>query len=123
VALGVLVDKTTFIVLVGALSEVFAPDSTAFSVAALFLGTACTTLGAFLAGRQAEAAFLAHGLLVAAAGFVLSFARWVTFTLDPPDVPGALHPLWWEILGWALLAVAGVLGGRLAQARFVYASS
>ena len=117
VALGVLIDKGTFIVLAGALAAVLVTNSTAFSVFALLLGTACTTLGAYVAAHRAATAFLTHGFLVAGVGFAISFARYVTFSLNPPEHPGAVHPLWWEMLSWSLLAVAGVLGGSLAQRR------
>ncbi len=115
VALGVLADKATFVIVAAALAAMLTTTSTAFSVSALLLGTACTSLGAYVAALRAGTAFLTHGLLVAAFGFAISFARYLAFTLDPPQNPGAVHPLWWEFLGWSLLAVAGVLGGSLAR--------
>ncbi len=115
VALGVVIDKASFIILASGLSAVFSTSSTAFSVVALLLGTLCTTLGAYFAAARAHAAFLTHGLLVAAVAFAISFARYVAFSMNPPDDPGAIHPLWWELVGWSLLVVAGLLGGSLAR--------
>lgn len=115
IALGVLVDKAAFIVLATALTAMLSTSSTAFSVAALLLGTACTSLGAYVAALRAHTAFLTHGLLVAAVGFAISFARFPAFTLNPPEDSGAVHPLWWEFLGWSLLVVAGVFGGSIAR--------
>ena len=117
VALGVAVDKVTFVILAGGLSVALSTSSTAFSIVALLLGTACTTLGAYVAATRARAAFMTHGLLVAGVGFAISFARYIAFAMNPPPDPGALHPLWWEFLGWSLLVVAGVLGGSLARRR------
>ncbi len=117
VALGVVVDKATFIILASGLAAILSTSSTAFSVVALLLGILCTTLGAYVASARAHAAFLTHGLLVAAVAFAISFARYVAFSMNPPDDPGAVHPLWWEFVGWSLLVVAGVLGGSLARRR------
>ena len=100
VALGVVIDKASFIILAAGLSAVLSTSSTAFSVVALLLGTLCTTLGAYFAAARAHAAFLAHGLLVAAVAFAISFARYFAFSLSPPDDPGAIHSLWWEFVGW-----------------------
>ena len=90
-------------------------SSSAFSVVALIVGTSCTTFGAFIGAHRARTAFLIHGLLVAAVAFAISFARFLAFTLNAPSDPSAVHPLWWELVGWFLLAAAGVLGGLLAQ--------
>ena len=117
VALGVVVGKATFLVLVGALSAILSTSSTAFSITALLLGTSCTTLGAYVAAVRAHGAFVTHGLLVSAVGFAISFARYSAFTINPPAHPGAVHSLSWELMGWSLLAVAGVLGGVLAKSR------
>ena len=117
VALGVLIDKASFILLAAGLSAILSTSSTAFSVAALLLGTLCTTVGAYVAAARAHAAFLTHALLVAAVAFAISFARYLAFSMNPPDNPGAVHPLWWELVGWSLLVAAGVLGGSLARRR------
>ena len=117
VALGVLIDKSSFILLAAGLSAILSTSSTAFSVAALMLGTLCTTVGAYVAAARAHAAFLTHALLVAAVAFAISFARYLAFSMNPPDNPGAVHPLWWELVGWSLLVAAGVLGGSLARRR------
>ena len=115
VALGVVIDKASFIILAAVLSAILSTSSTAFSVVALLLGTFCTTLGAYVAAARAQAAFLTHGLLVAAAAFVISFARYLAFSMNPPDDPGAIHSLPWELAGWSLVVIAGALGGYLAQ--------
>ena len=115
VALGVVIDKASFIILAAVLSAILSTSSTAFSIVALLLGTFCTTLGAYVAAARAQAAFLTHGLLVAAAAFAISFARYLAFSMNPPDDPGAIHSLPWELAGWSLVVIAGALGGYLAQ--------
>ncbi len=115
IALGVVVDKASFIILAAGLSAILSTSSTAFSVVALLLGILCTTLGAYVAAARAHAAFLTHGILVAAVAFAISFARYVALSMNPTDDPGAIHPLWWELVGWSLLVVAGLLGGSLAR--------
>ncbi len=117
VALGVVVDKASFVILAAGLSAMLSTSSTVFSVVALLIGTLCTTLGAFVAAARAHTAFLTHGLLVAAVAFVISFARYLAFSMNPPDDPGAIHSLSWEFVGWSLLIVAGALGGSLARRR------
>jgi len=117
VALGVVVDKASFIVLAGILSVIMSTSSTAFSITALLLGTLCTTVGAYVAAARARRAFVAHSLLVSVVALVISFARYIAFTINPPADPGASHPLWWEFAGWSLLLVAGALGGLLARTR------
>ncbi len=73
VALGVVVDKASFVILAAGLSAILSTSSTAFSVVALLLGILCTTLGAYVAAACAHAAFLTHGILVAAvASFVIA---------------------------------------------------
>jgi hypothetical protein len=84
---------------------------------ALALGFACTTLGACVAAARAGRRPLQHALLVALVAFLLSFARFVLFSVRPPEDPGALHPLPWELAGWALVFLAG-LGGGLIGRRF-----
>jgi len=111
----VVVDKVTFLVLGAAMIAALAPDSWAFTVTALVVGTGCTSFGAYVGARFAGSAFLAHGLLIGAVALAISVARFILFALDPPVAPGAVHPLWWELLGWLLLVGAGVVGGTLAK--------
>ena len=117
ILLGVIVDKLTFVVAVGTLSSFLSTTSLAFSALALVLGLACTTLGAFVAAVRAGRLYVGHGLLVALVAFLISFARFIVFTVAPPEDPGAAHPLWWEILGWSLVFLAGFAGGELAKKR------
>lgn len=108
-------DKLGFIVLAGVLSTLLATTSFAFSGLALLAGFGCTTLGAFVAAVRASQEPLLHGLLVALVGFLISFGRFGVFSLDPPADPGAIHSLSWELLGWALVFLAGFVGGSLGS--------
>jgi hypothetical protein len=111
VALGVVADKLAFLTASAGLAAVLPTTSASFAGLALALGFACTTLGAFVAAVRAGRRPLPHALLVALVAFLLSFARFVLFSVRPPGDPGALHPLPWELAGWALVFLAGLSGG------------
>lgn len=117
VLVGVVTDKLLFIIGAGVLSTVVPTTSAAFSAAALALGFACTTLGAFVAATRAGRQPILHGLLVGVVGFLISFGRFLAFWINPPSDPGAVHSLPWELLGWVLVFAAGFAGGSLGRRR------
>jgi len=72
----------------------------------LIIGLGCTFLGGYVAGRMAGRSEVLHGALVAGAGMVLALL-WRE---------GGL-PLWYDIIGFAGMLPAGMLGGYIAQQR------
>ena len=112
---GVLVDKSVFIVSALVLATLVGVSAPAFQTLALALGLAATALGGFTAAWHARRRFLAHGLAVGAMAVAISFGRFVVNGLWPPAQAGAEHPIWWELLGWAGAAVAGLSGGCIAN--------
>jgi len=72
-------------------------------IPSLFFGFGCTLLGGYVAGRIAKHSEILHGGLVGALGIPLGFL-----------VCGSL-PLWVNIVTFAGLVPAGLLGGHLAK--------
>ncbi len=114
---GVVADKLLFILAAGFLSKLVPTDAALFSALALLIGFACTTFGAFIAAHRARRMPMSHGLLVALIAFLISFTRYLWFSFNPPDTPGAVHSFGWEVLGWILVFAAGALGGAMARLR------
>ncbi len=85
--------------------------SPAYLLGSMVLGLGCTVLGAFVGARRAGRFFLRHGGWIA----VISVALSMVFLIFPSESE-SLTPVWYEILGWALILPAGLLGGVLAQA-------
>lgn len=115
VAIGVLVDKLSAIVAIGALMALLGVRSDLFQIAALLAGFACTTLGAFVAARLAKTRMLAHGLAVGFVGLLISATRF----LLTPEGSSAGHSLPWELSAWLFVVLAGLAGGHLASRRSV----
>jgi putative membrane protein (TIGR04086 family) len=113
IALGVIVDKLTAVLLIGTLMALLGVASRAFQVTALIVGFACTTLGAFVAGRHAKQRMVAHGLAVGLVGLAIS----VTRPLLTPEGSSATHSLPSELAAWSSVVVAGLAGGHLASRR------
>ena len=80
--------------------------STSGLLLGLIIGLGCTGLGGYVAGRMAKQAEVLHGLLVAVIGMVIAL-----IFRDSGD------PVWFDIVGFAGMLPAGMLGGRLAQQR------
>ena len=80
--------------------------STSGLLLGLIIGLGCTGLGGYVAGRMAKQAGVLHGLLVAVIGMVIAL-----IFRDSGD------PVWFDIVGFAGMLPAGMLGGRLAQQR------
>jgi len=72
----------------------------------LILGLGCTFLGGYVAGRIARRSEVLHGALVAGAGMVLA-QIWRESGLPP----------WYDIIGFAGMLPAGMLGGHMARQR------
>lgn len=72
----------------------------------LILGLGCTFLGGYVAGRMARRSEVLHGALVAGAGMVIALL-WHEVGI----------PLWYDIIGFAGMLPAGMLGGHAAQQR------
>lgn len=72
----------------------------------LILGLGCTGLGGYVAGRIARQSEVLHGALVAGAGMVLALLYRESGL-----------PLWYDIIGFAGMLPAGMLGGELARQR------
>jgi len=80
--------------------------STSGLLLGLIIGLGCTGLGGYVAGRMAKQAEVLHGLLVAVIGMVIAL-----IFRDSGD------PVWFDIVGFAGMLPAGMLGGHLAQQR------
>jgi hypothetical protein len=91
-------------------------SSPAFQTLVLPLGVATIVLGGFASARHARGERVAHGVAVGGMASLMSFSRFAVNSLWPPTEAAAIHPLWWEVLGWTSAPVAGLLGGWIAQA-------
>jgi len=80
--------------------------STSGLLLSLIIGLGCTVLGGYVAGRMAGRAEVLHGVLVAGIGMVLA----LIFR------EGGL-PSWYDIVGFAGMLPAGMLGGYISQQR------
>ena len=80
--------------------------STSGLLLGLIIGLGCTGLGGYVAGRMAKQAGVLHGLLVAVIGMVIAL-----IFREGGD------PAWFDIVGFAGMLPAGMLGGHLAQQR------
>lgn len=73
------------------------------------VGTLCTALGGYIAGRMAKDFEIKHGALVGLGSLIL-------VTLEQTMAgQSASYPLWFEILGYLIAVPAGALGGYVAQ--------
>ena len=85
-------------------------DSPEFLFWSLVLGLSCTVLGAYVGARRAGQLHVRHGGWIAVASALFG----LLFVLVPGQQPEQATPLWYEVLGWALLLPSGLLGGVLA---------
>ena len=77
----------------------------------MLLGSFCTGLGGFIAGRLAARMPAQHGAFVGLAGIAIGLLHY------GGEAPATPTPLWYDLLGFALLVPAGALGGWLAGRR------
>jgi putative membrane protein (TIGR04086 family) len=75
------------------------------------LGTLCTVLGGYVAGRMAKDLEVKHGALVGAGSLILGAVEQVLV-----GEPSSFAP-WYLVLGYAVAIPAGMLGGYLARRR------
>ncbi len=73
------------------------------------IGTLCTVLGGFVAGRLAKSAEIKHGAFVGGLSLILSTLEQ---TLSGQDLP---IPEWYQFLAYLVAIPAGALGGYIAQ--------
>ncbi|MEK6743229.1 MAG: hypothetical protein AABZ15_06455 [Nitrospirota bacterium] len=80
--------------------------STSGLLLSLIIGLGCTGLGGYVAGRMALRSEVMHGALVAGAGVVVALL-----------FRESGLPTWYDIIGFATMPSAGMLGGILARQR------
>ena len=117
ILLGVLTDKLLFIAAALTLALILGTSNPAFQILVMPVGFGTIVCGGFVAAWHARSHCLLHGLAVGGLGVVISSARFGVNILWPPSEAAALHPLWWELLGWVGAPVAGLVGGWLAFIR------
>lgn len=81
-----------------------------YLVASLIVGLLCTVLGAYVGARRAACFYVRHGAWIAVGSTIVAF---VLYALQGQDEPRP--PLWFDIVGFALIIPAGVAGGLLAR--------
>lgn len=72
----------------------------------LIIGLGCTFLGGYVAGRMARRSEVLHGALVAGVGMILALLY----------RESGLPP-WYDIIGFAGMLPAGMVGGHVARQR------
>jgi hypothetical protein len=83
--------------------------SPTFLLASLVVGTLCTVLGAFVGARRAACFHVRHGAWIAVGSAVIALVSYAASTQAEPS------PLWFDLVGFALIIPAGVAGGLLAR--------
>ena len=81
-----------------------------FLLASLVVGLLCTVFGAYVGARRAACFCIRHGAWIAVGSAISAL---VIFALAGPQ--GTRPPLWFDLVGFALMIPAGALGGLLAQ--------
>lgn len=77
----------------------------------LILGGLCTVLGGYVGARYAGDHFVRHGAFIGCVSLLLAL---IGFALLPS---GSSAPLWYDLLGLAVLIPCGAAGGWLAEQR------
>jgi len=90
-----------------ALAEVLA--SPEFLLYSFIAGAFCTVLGGFLGARRAGCQYTRHGAFIGLASILIGL---LVFVLPPPAEPA---PLWYDLLGAAVIIPCGAAGGWLAE--------
>jgi hypothetical protein len=81
-----------------------------FLLASLIVGLLCTVLGAYVGARRAGCAFVRHGAWIAVGSAIVAVAF-----LALEGTAGSRSPLWFDLVGFALMIPAGAAGGLLAH--------
>jgi hypothetical protein len=84
-----------------------------FLLFAFVTGTVATAIGAYVGARRAGVFHVRHGGWIAICSALCS----LLFLLAPGATSAPNTPLWYDALGLILMLPAGLLGGRLAEAR------
>lgn len=79
-----------------------------FLFASLGVGLLCTVLGGYVGAKRAASHFARHGVWIGIGSAL------VGLVFQGSDVRGPRAPLWFDLLGCALLLPAGALGGQMA---------
>jgi hypothetical protein len=85
-------------------------SSPGFLLASLIVGLLCTVLGAYVGSRRAECLFVRHGAWIAVGSAIVSV---IFLAMEGPT--GSRPPLWFDMVGFALMIPAGAAGGLLAH--------
>jgi hypothetical protein len=83
-----------------------------FLLASLIVGLLCTALGAFVGASRAACFCVRHGAWIAVGSAIVAL---VFYAGQGPG--GSRPPLWFDLLGFALMLPAGALGGLVAHYR------
>jgi putative membrane protein (TIGR04086 family) len=90
-----------------AVAEVLA--SPEFLLCSFIVGALCTVLGGYLGARRAGCQHARHGAFVGLASLLIGLLLFVLpLTAEPP-------PLWYDLLGAAVVVPCGAAGGWLAE--------
>jgi hypothetical protein len=81
-----------------------------FLLASLIVGLLCTVFGAYVGARRAACFCVRHGAWIAVGSAISAL---VVYGLAGQQ--GPRPPLWFDMVGFALMIPAGALGGLLAQ--------
>ena len=81
-----------------------------FLLASLVVGLLCTVLGGYVGARRADRAHVRHGAWIAVGSALFGLAQ---FAVAAPGTP--TPPLWFDIVGFALMIPAGAAGGLVAR--------
>ena len=115
ILLGVFVDKGIFVAFAIVLAAVLGLSSPAFQIMALACGLVATLLGGFVAAWHARGEYVLHGFGVGSMAVAISLSRFLVNIVWPPAQAAAVHPIWWELIGWTGALFAGLTGGWFAH--------
>jgi len=85
-------------------------SSPGFLLASLIVGLLCTVLGAYVGARRAGCLFVRHGAWIAVGSAIVAV---ILLAMEGPT--GSRPPLWFDMVGFALMIPAGAVGGLLAH--------
>jgi len=80
-----------------------------FLLASLVVGLLCTVFAAYVGARRAACFCVRHGAWIAVGSAISSLVFYASAE------PGPRPPLWFDLIGFAMMIPAGALGGLLAD--------
>jgi hypothetical protein len=129
ILIGVIIDNLATLVASALLVSLFAADlarehgeelpeeaidlllaSPEFLLASLIVGLLCTVFAAYVGARRAECFCVRHGAWIAVGSAISALVLYAS-----AGQPGPRPPLWFDLVGFALMIPAGALGGLLAD--------